>query len=485
MSDTELAATGMDVRLVSAGLSERVVTRNFLTIGSGEVVARILAFVASVYLARVLGAEVYGAIAFATAILLYFSRVADGGLDLIGTREVARNHAEASRIAGPLIAFRLAASALLTLLLAAGAFVWLPRRDALVLAVFALTLVTIGASTRWVHLGLEKTERASFSRVLGELLGLALILLFVRSSDDFLIVPLAHLAAGSLTAALLAWWLRGLGVHLGLRWNWAVVRPLLLRSYPVVLAALLGLLVYNSDLIMLRAFRGARTAGYYAAAYTPISLAISVGMAYRMSLLPALTRLGVAGGQRELYQTALAHVFAVVLPAAIGGWILAPQVVALVFGQEYMPAAAVLQLLIWAIPLSQLREAPVAALVSHAHEHRLLHLNAMGTVLNIGMNLVLIPRYGMMGAAISTVVTEGARTALALVFAHGAGFPFASGRRFWRVAVAGLAMAGLLFTLRSHGLWAAATLGVLGYLTTLLALGGIRIRRGAWPSLNV
>ncbi len=468
-------------------MSERAVTRNFLTLGSGEVVARVFAFVGSVYLARVLGAEVYGAIAFATAILLYFSRVADGGLDLVGTREVARNHAEASRIAGPLIAYRLASSALLAVLLAAGALLWLPRRDALVLAFFALTLVTIGASTRWVHLGLERSKKAAISRVIGEALGLALLLLLVRSSDDFLNVPLAHLAAGSLTAALLAWWLRGYGVHLALRWNWAVVRPILRRSYPVVLASLLGLLVYNSDLIMLRAFRDARTAGYYAAAYTPISLAISIGMAYRMSLLPALTRLGEAGGggQHELYQTALAHVFAVVLPAAIGGWILAPQVVALVFGREYMPAASVLQLLIWAIPLSQIREAPVAALVSHAREDRLLHLNAVGTVLNIGMNLVLIPRYGMMGAAASTVVTEGARTALAFVFAHSAGFPFASGWRFWRVAVAGIAMAALLITLRTSGFWVAAALGSIGYLASLTLLGGIRLRRGGWPSLTV
>ncbi|MBC7790459.1 MAG: flippase [Anaerolineae bacterium] len=466
-------------------MSERVVTRNFLTIGSGEVVARVLSFIASVYLARVLGAEVYGAIAFAMAILLYFNRAADGGLDLIGMREVARNHAEASRIAGPLIAFRLAASALLTLLLAAGALVWLPRRDALVLALFAVTLVPIGASTRWIHLGLEKSKLAAISRVIGELLGLALILLLVRSPDDFLTVPLANLAAGSLTAALLAWWLRGLGVHLTLRWDWAVVRPLLLRSYPVVLAALLGLLVFNSDLIMLRVFRDARTAGYYAAAYTPVSLAIAVGQAYRMSLLPALTRLGTSGGQHELYQTALAHVFAAVVPAVIGGCILAPLVVPLVFGEQYMPAVAVLQVLIWAIPLSQLKEAPVAALVSHALEHRLLHLNAMGTVVSIAMNLVLIPRYGMMGAAITTLVTEGARTALAFVFAHGAGFPLPAGRRFWRVAVAGVAMAGLLIVLRRHGLWAAAIPGILGYLTVLVALGAIRIQRGRWPSLRV
>ncbi|MGI9076968.1 MAG: flippase [Gemmatimonadaceae bacterium] len=466
-------------------MTEGVVARNFLALGSGEVVARVLAFASSVYLARALGPEGYGVIGFAIAVLLYFNRIADGGLDLVGMREVAHDHTAASRIAGPVVAFRLASSALLALLLAVGSLVWLPERDGVVLALFAPTLIAIGASTRWVHLGLERGKYPAVARVIGEALGLALIILFVRGADDLLGVPLAHLAAGSLTAALLAWWLREHEIRIALGWDWEVMRPLLARSYRVVLASLLGILVYNSDLIMLRAFHDVRTAGYYAAAYTPISLAISIGMAYRMSLLPTLTRLGAGNRQHELYHTALAHVFAVVLPAAIGGCILAPQAIALIFGKEYMEAAPVLQLLIWAIPFAQLREAPIAALVSHAREDRMLHLNAMGTVLSIGMNLVLIPRYGMIGAAASTVATEGARTILAFVFANAAGFRFAALRRFWRVAVAGVTMAVLLFTFRAGGFWPAATVGSLGYMATLALLGGIRFRRGELPALTV
>jgi len=68
--------------------SERVVARNFLTLGSGEALARMIAFGATVYVARVLGPESYGIIELAAAIVLYFSRVADFGIDLgLGVRE--------------------------------------------------------------------------------------------------------------------------------------------------------------------------------------------------------------------------------------------------------------------------------------------------------------------------------------------------------------------------------------------------------------
>ena len=62
--------------------NERTVARNFLALGSGEAVARVVAFAAIVYIARVLGAASYGVIEVAGAIVLYFSRVADAGFDL-------------------------------------------------------------------------------------------------------------------------------------------------------------------------------------------------------------------------------------------------------------------------------------------------------------------------------------------------------------------------------------------------------------------
>lgn len=467
-------------------MSERVVARNFLALGSGEIVARVLAFLGSVYLARALGAEMYGVVGFASAVLLYFGRLADGGLDLIGMREIARDPREAARLLPAVLAFRLAGSLLLAVLLAAGALAFLPRPDGPVLALFALTLIPIGASVRWVHLGLERSGAPSVARMVGEAAALGLTVLLVRQAADVRYVPLAQLGGGAVTALLLLRGLGGLGVPVALRWDWPAMRPLLARSSRVVLAALLGLLAYNSDLIFLRIFSGARTAGWYAAAYTPISLAINLGLAYRMSLLPTLTRLGTEEErQHALYHTSLAHLFAAVLPAAIGGFLLAAPAIHFVFGPEYAAAAPVLALLVWAIPFAQLREAPVAALVASAHEHRLLQLNAVGTALNIGLNIALIPRFGMMGAAVSTVFTEGVRTVLAFVYARGAGFRPAGPERFWRASLAGGAMAAVLLALRSLPFPVAVSVGVAAYLAGLAALGGIRFRRGALPALTV
>ncbi len=428
----------------------------------------------------------YGVIGFAMAVLLYFTLLADGGLDLIGLREIARDRGVASRIVPSVFAFRILVSAALAMLLAAGSLAFLPHPDGAVLAGFAVSLVAVGASTRWVHLGRERFGRPAAARVAGEALALALVVALVQAPANVMFVPLAHLLGLGLTMALLAYWLRGYGITLTLGIDWSALAPLLARSWRVLLAAALGLVVYNADLIFLRLFRDATTAGYYAAASLPVSLAINLGLAYRSSLLPTLTRLGpTANRQRELYHTALAQLFAAVFPAALAGWILADQAIAVVFGREFAPAAPALQVLIWAIPFAQLRDAPSAALIASAREDRLLQLNAVGTVLNLGLNVILIPRYGMLGAAWAKVLTEAVRTVLALVYARSAGFDLARLSRFWRATAAGLAMAAVLYGLRFSAFPVAIAAGAVAYLGALALLGGISFKRGEMPALTV
>ena len=428
----------------------------------------------------------YGIVGVAMAMLLYFTRLADAGLDLVGMREIAANRAGAAPVVQSVLGFRILLSLGLAAILAAAALIWLPRPDGVVVAVFAVTLIPVGVSTRFVHLGFENGGFSAMGRVAAEALILILLLVLVHRPDDVLRVPLAQLLGYGAGAVLLAWWMREYGIAPRPRLDWEVLRPLLRRSMHVVAAALLGLIAYNSDLIILRYTHGAEVAGYYAAAYMPLSLAINVGIAYRVSLLPALARLApTPDRQHGLYQTSIAHVFALVTPAAVAGTLLASAAIAFVFGAEYAPAGPVLQLLIWAIPLAQLREPPTAALVAARREDRLLHQNAAGTVLNLALNFTLIPRYGMFGAAIATIATEAVRLALAFWFARGVGFRFASADRFWRVLLASIVMAAVLFVLRDAHFVIGAIGGVLSYLIALTLLGGITVRRGTMPELSV
>src|SRR5262245_39713343 len=164
--------------------SGRIVARNFLALGVGEVAARIIAFGATVYMAHVLGPGMYGIIGFATAVLLYLSRVADFGIELSGTRDLARDSNTLQRLAPAVLTIRLAIAVVLIVATSAIALLLLPQPDGRTLALYSLTLLAVAGGTRWVYVGLERASFVPVSRAAGEALMALLVLAFVHGPAD-------------------------------------------------------------------------------------------------------------------------------------------------------------------------------------------------------------------------------------------------------------------------------------------------------------
>lgn len=460
--------------------------RNFLALGGGEVAARVISFGATIYLARTVGASGYGHIAVAMAVILYLTYLTDCGVEVLGVREVAAAPARIGKLVPPVLSLRLAVAATIVLIIVALGLTVLPQPDGAVLAGYSLILLAVGGNTRWVHLGLERARFAAMARTAGEATMLALVLLLLRSADDLGLVPLAQFAGDMLAAILLAWGLSRAGHRLVMRWDLReaghVVRP---GSW-LVANAIVGLLIYNSDLIFLRIFRTPEEVGHYAAAYTLISFLLNLGMTYGQSLLPTFTRLKPdPAQQRSLYHAAMAHVYAGAMPLAVGGSLVAGGLLRLVFGPQFITASTALIILLWSIPVAFFRNVPQTALIAAGRQEWVFRFTLISAVLNLVLNLTVIPRWGMLGAALATLGTEVVRTAITLRGASRAGFPLPSPARFWRASIATVAMMAALLVLQPGSVVASIFLGVLAYSAVLILVRGIRVRRGMPPELTL
>jgi len=445
------------------------VLRGFAALASGEVAARFIAFGTTVYLARTLGAGAYGILGFAAAVMLYLSRIADFGMEFfgLGIREVADDPSRVDAFAPSLLVVRLLVAVVLVLALAA-LVPFLPRPDGTVLLLYGLTLLAVGGGTRWVHLGLQRTRRVAVARAAGETTMALLVLALVHGRGDLVRVPLAQFAGDSLAALVLVASLRAWGYALPLRLDWARVRPILARALPLVGSALLGLVIYNSDLILLRFFRDAASVGFYAAGYLLVSFLLNIGVAYSQSLTPALTR---SPDRERLYHESALHVALLALPLAVGASLLAPAIVTTIFGRSYAPAGIALGILIWSIPLSLGREVATSALVVGGGQRRIFRLTAAAAVFNLALNLAVIPRWGLEGAALATVLTEAARAAASLLEARAVGFTLPSARALWRPAAAAALMGVALLATPRLSIWLAVPAGAATYALGLLLLG--------------
>lgn len=451
----------------------------------GEAFARIVAFAATVYVARRLGADTYGIVVLATSVMVYVGRLADCGVDLLGVRDVAHEPGRLHDLVPRYNGARLLLALPLTVGTAGLGWVVLTPAEGRVLALFALTLWPIALGTRWVHIGLGQPGVVSLARGATEGVAALLIVLFVHAADDVGWVPLASVAGETLGTLLL---FRALPKAAAL-WRPVlqpeVVGSLYRRSWPLVMHALLGLLIMNSDFFVLRMYNGPATLGHYAAAYALVSFVANVGQSYQMSLLPFVTRLaGNPAQQAALSQTAAAQVLAVTLPLAAGGCLLADRLLPTVFGPGYVSSVEPLQILIWSIPVALTRNVAQSVLIARGRQDLMLQTSAWAAAINIALNVAVIPVWGMVGATVVTVATELVRLIPMLAINRESGVPMVSLARCVRPLVAAVVMAAVIAAWPLPAL-PSVLVGGLVYFCALWLVGGLRLRRGALPELVV
>ena len=398
-----------------APLDSRTISGNILSLSGCVLVSRGVAFAGTVYLARVLGADAFGIVGFATALLSYAEVVVSAGFDSIGTREVARRPHEASGIARSVIPIRLALAAV-ALAMICGMVMWLnmPFHVKLVTALMGLSLLPLALDTGWVYQGLAQPRRLGVAMIASQILYVTLLFLAVKSPVQVAIVPVAQFVGGMVAALWLAapLWRSGPG-----RFDLSEGLTILRSCGFLTVARLLRALIFNFDVVLIGWILGEREAGLYAAPYRICLLLLALGTTIQVSYLPALTR---AWSQdiaqvSNVLRRSMEYFAAVAAPMVIGGMILAAPLLRTVFGPEYVEGAGPFALLLLSIGLIYTHSGLRNLLIVGDHMKTDLGIVGAAATLNVASNLVVIPRYGLLGAASVTAASEALILLLGLV----------------------------------------------------------------------
>ena len=392
----------------SAGFRGMRLLKN-VSVGVGaRIVVQILAFFNVVYLARILSPDRFGELNLATAIVGYFGLVAAFGLPTIGSREVARNPEDTPVLAGQIVLLRCA--------LAASSYVLLMVFVVLTPLSFEVKLLTlflgVGVLTQpfvldWVFIGLSKMEIAAAGVVVSSVIIVGLTLVVVRRADDVLWIPVTTLAGSLGATALLYRWLRR---QFGIRWhiNLSVAKSLMRVAAPITLSGLMIQSYVTGDTVLLGFFQGSYAVGLYNSAYKFILIANSLNALYVQALIPEVARIYAEDPTqvirfvtRASYLGALLGV-ALVLLVTFNGH----ELMLRLFGSNYADSGALLKILVWSTAITLVSQNYANGLLACRYEKLFLWGVAIGAVFNIGLNLLLIPQFGAVAAAVTTVLTE-------------------------------------------------------------------------------
>jgi O-antigen/teichoic acid export membrane protein len=244
----------------------------------------------------------------------------------------------------------------------------------------------------------------------------------------------------------------------------ALQRTMIVESFPLMLNHLLATLFFKIDVPLLRTLRGDAEVGRYGAAYKFLDAFNVIPSFFTFALFPLLSRQAQQDRPAMLrtYHFAIKLLTLVALPVAAAAWWLAAPLVGLLGGQAYLPDGAfALQLMALSMPFGWINSVTNYLLVAAGQQRALTRCFAVAVLFNLGANLLFIPRYGYVAAAVITILSELVEGAAFqyFVYRHIAPTPWL--RLFGR---AGMAAAAML-----AALWLGAQLHVaLGLLLTAL-----------------
>jgi O-antigen/teichoic acid export membrane protein len=386
-----------------------LITRNFAVLSAAQVVGRVLAFAVTVHLTRTLLAEGFGAVAFATSVLAGAALLVDMGFDSLGPLEVARGRAPVAALARNVVALRLMLVA--PALLAVSLFAWLaPVTSATkaVVVLYGLSLLANAVDLNWVFLGAERMGAAAAADLAQQALIAAGAFALVREPEHLLRMPLVFLAGRAVGVGLLA-------VTAGR--SFGPIRPVLDRALlkdlvpaalPFAGAAAVAVVLSYFDLVLVGLWMGTAEAGVYGAAYRILWLPTLLVTAYLTALRPSVARRAMSepASPFSLLGPSTPAVVAVGLLGALLGIAFAPQVVDILYGPPFRDAVVPLRLLLLSFALLVVSRHYRLVLVASGRQALDLKIMAAAAALNVALNVWLVPRFGLVGAAASNVASE-------------------------------------------------------------------------------
>lgn len=464
--------------------------------GIGKLLTYISALLTMILVTRILSESDYAAYGLAMTFVLLVQLVAHAGTNRIGVREVAKYPEHADDILSAVVSLRILTSIVVYGLLAV-VIQFLPytNHDRLATTVISLSFIfySIGMALDVVFLPRLKMLVPSLADFLAEIfqvlaLGALLVYSWQTPLNGRLIfyLVLAITGAGNLIICLVRWVGASRLVRIRLRIDSFHWKYLLSISIPVAAVGVLEQIQYRADAVIISIINpgvAGHNIAVYSLAVKIMDVVLMVPVVFIGVAFPALAR--YAHTDVERYRRALQRVFngavSLAAPAAVTLVLLAPGIVALIGSDKYPDAALPLQILGISAIFNFLSTLYSSLVIIYNRQTRLIWAYAINIVVNVGLNVWLIPQYSYVGSAAITVFTEFLRLVSVIIIMAG----IARFRpRLWIVpqtiiacalmaaAVVGLQASALIQSRVLFTLIAGSIAGIV-YGLGLLAVGGV------------
>jgi O-antigen/teichoic acid export membrane protein len=385
--------------------------RNAFFLSAEPVFFGVISIVVAGYVARMIGVEQYGKLAFALAFINFFTLFTNFGFNNYLMKEFAADPERAEAQFLPILIIR-SVLALLTYGVGVAAINLLGYPEETKVIFYAAGVIVLplylGDSNQGVFKGRERMQYIAMMGMVHSLLLHTLRVVVVYLGYQALALAWTRVVCASFIAIVGLYYVYKHFLRPRISFQWTLYKQILLGTLPFAFS-MSFLIIYNRiDIIMLSYMTGDETAGYYKVAHVLTERLSIITVAIVGAIYPAVSRLFIQDRPRavELYHRTFLYLFLLAAPIAIGGILLSGKIIALIFGDQYLPATPVLQFLFAAIPLIYANSVMGNILMAINQARLFSIVMTILSATSIIGNLILIPRYAHTGAAAATLIAQ-------------------------------------------------------------------------------
>ncbi|HEY0924865.1 flippase [Rheinheimera pacifica] len=363
-----------------------------------------------IYVARYLGPEQFGALSYALAIVTIFMAISRLGMESILVRDISKNPLQRQAYMSTAFGIMwIAAVIVFTLLSAIIYFLEVDFNARLYVWIIATSILF--QTFLVIDYNFQAQVQAKFSSIsksLSILLSVSVKIYLVYMQADLLFFAIAYAIDNFFVAlALLVMHLHKRQINFLKGFDLKLVKPLLSSAWPMILAGLSAMLYMRIDQIMIKNMLDTHQLGLYSAATKIYEGWIIISVVFSLSLLPAIVSLKAESNSR--YESGLSKLLALLFwicfAFAVITTIYNQELIIITYGPQFISSSSVLIVLIWAAMFNAIGSVSARYLTVESMEKKIAIRTFLGLFLNLALNLFLIPKYGIEGAAYATLIT--------------------------------------------------------------------------------
>jgi O-antigen/teichoic acid export membrane protein len=254
-------------------------------------------------------------------------------------------------------------------------------------------------------------------------------------------------------------------------------RFLFKESWPLALSTVLAMIYLRVDQILLFRIKGAAALGYYAPTVKITELFNLLPIALMATVFPLFAKYHADSqlSLKKAYDASAKYLLTLIIPVAGAVTLLADKIILLMYGSEFLPSAPALIILIWSEVFIFAGSVNNKLLISIGKQRVDFLFTGASAVLNVGLNLILIPRFSFAGAAMASLAAYALGPMLNCLYKPLRSYALSMLVLMLKPLAATIIMMAVMYAARKFTLVSAAA-GVLTYLAAMLLIKGIDVQ---------